>query len=203
MDAGTWDRRYQDVELVWGLEPNQFVRAQCQSLPVGVAVDLACGEGRNALWLATLGWQVLGLDFSVAAIERARALTAAQPEGVQRRLTWRVDDVTSTTLHPSSVDLALLSYVHLLPDERHALVTAAARMVRPPGHLLLVGHDRRNLHEGVSGPQDEALLYEPLEVARQIAAVPGMSIDLARTVERHTDAGTALDTLVRARRLPD
>ena len=57
---------------MWGKEPNQFVRQQCERLPVGRALDLACGEGRNALWLARLGWQVHGSDFSTVAIERAR-----------------------------------------------------------------------------------------------------------------------------------
>ena len=60
------------AELVWGAEPNQFVREQCERLPVGDALDLACGEGRNALWLARLGWRALGVDFS-ASRSSARA----------------------------------------------------------------------------------------------------------------------------------
>ena len=55
MEPKEWDERYRSAELVWGAEPNRFVREQCSSLPPGDAVDLACGEGRNSLWLARRG----------------------------------------------------------------------------------------------------------------------------------------------------
>jgi len=201
MDAKAWDARYADVDLVWGAEPNQFVRAQCESLAVGVAVDLACGEGRNALWLARLGWQVTGVDYSAVAIERARALAAQERPGVATRLTWRVEDVTALTLRAESVDLALVSYVHLPPELRSSMLVRAALAVRPGGHVIVVGHDRRNLREGVSGPQDERLLYDPVELRSLFAGIPATRVDLAETVERHTADGVALDTLVRVRRI--
>ncbi|MGH3502301.1 MAG: class I SAM-dependent methyltransferase, partial [Nocardioidaceae bacterium] len=144
MHATDWDERYRSVDLVWGAEPNQFVREQCQRLPVGVAVDLACGEGRNALWLARQGWKVTGVDYSSVAVDRARQLTAHEPPMVGLRLDWRVEDITMAPLEPSSVDLALLSYVHLSPEAATALLSSAAGAVRPGGHLLIVGHDLRN-----------------------------------------------------------
>ena len=76
MDAEAWDERYADTELVWGLEPNRFVRAQCERLPIGRAVDLACGEGRNALWLARMGWKALGLDYGLAETTAPSAVLA-------------------------------------------------------------------------------------------------------------------------------
>ncbi len=200
MDAHGWDERYRNDDLVWGIEPNQFVRRQCESFPPGSALDLACGEGRNALWLAQLGWQVLGIDYSPVAIARAEALTAGQPYDVAIRLSWRVADVTTVPVKEESVDLALLSYVHLPPEQRAALMLKAARSVRPQGRLIVVGHDRRNLREGVSGPQDESLLYDPEELSELLGALAGVSVELAATVERPTDQGVALDTLVRARR---
>ena len=200
MDAHGWDERYRNDDLVWGIEPNQFVRRQCESFPPGSALDLACGEGRNALWLAQLGWQVLGIDYSPVAIARAEALTAGQPYDVAILLSWRVADVTTVPVKEESVDLALLSYVHLPPEQRAALMLKAARSVRPQGRLIVVGHDRRNLREGVSGPQDESLLYDPEELSELLGALAGVSVELAATVERPTDQGVALDTLVRARR---
>lgn len=200
MDSRSWDTRYADADLVWGLEPNQFVRNQCETLPIGVAVDLACGEGRNALWLARLGWKVTGIDFSTVAVERARALTEREAPATARRLTWRVDDVASMKLKRESVDLSLVSYVHLPPDERSRLMVLAGRSIRPGGHAIVVGHDVRNLRQGVSGPQDEDRLYDPVELRRLFEGLPGLQVDLAETVERHTADGTALDTLVRVRR---
>jgi SAM-dependent methyltransferase len=201
MDSEAWDARYADADLVWGNEPNQFVRAQCETLAVGVAVDLACGEGRNALWLARLGWQVTGVDYSAVAIERAGILAAQEGARVASRLTWRVDDVATMQLRAESVDLALVSYVHLPAGQRSSLMLRAALAVRPGGHVIVVGHDRRNLREGVSGPQDERLLYDPLELRSLFAGIPATRVDLADTVERHTADGVALDTLVRVRRI--
>jgi SAM-dependent methyltransferase len=200
MDADAWDERYLATESLWGVEPNRFVRQQCERLPVGEALDLACGEGRNALWLAQLGWRVTGLDFSEVAIERAQTLTATQPELLQLRLAWRVQDVTAFVPKPASVDLVLVTYVHIPGPELNTMLSRGATALRPGGHLLVVGHDRRNLAEGVSGPQDIQLLYDPEGIRQLLADDCGLAVEIARTVERPTDAGIALDTLVRARK---
>ena len=202
MDAEAWDERYADTELVWGLEPNRFVRAQCERLPIGRAVDLACGEGRNALWLARMGWKALGLDFSAVAIQRAQALTEKERPSTAARLTWQVADVTTTPIKRGAYDLALISYLHLPPEQNAAVFRSAAHGLAPRGRLIVVGHDRRNLREGVSGPQDEFRLYDAGTIREVLADVPDLVVELGETVTRPTDDGDALDTLVRARRLP-
>jgi SAM-dependent methyltransferase len=200
MDATRWDERYADSDLVWGFEPNRFIRAQCERLRIGKAVDVASGEGRNAIWLARLGWHVTGIDFSSVAIERARQLTAKQDPAVASRLVWRVEDVTTTQLKANAFDLAVISYLHLPPDSTASVMRIVGSSIAQGGHLVIVGHDRRNLLEGVSGPQDEALLYDPSELRNVLGEVTGLVVELAETVERETPDGVALDTLVRARR---
>lgn len=202
MDAKAWDERYADSELVWGLEPNRFVRAQCERLPVGRAIDLACGEGRNALWLARMGWKALGVDYSAVAIERARQLTERERPSTAVRLTWQVADVTTEPVKPGGYDLALISYLHLPPEQITAVFRNAGHALAPRGHLVIVGHDRRNLREGVSGPQDESRLYDADEIREVLADIPDVVVEVGETVVRPTDDGDALDTLVRARRLP-
>ncbi len=202
MDAKAWDQRYADSELVWGSEPNRFVRAQCERLPVGRAVDLACGEGRNALWLARIGWHATGIDFSPVAIERAGALTRRERTATIARLKWQVGDVTVDPVEPGAYDLAVISYLHLLPELTVPVIRKAGLALAPRGHLIIIGHDRRNLREGVSGPQDESLLYDPVVVRDVLADVPNLVVEVAETVTRPTSDGDALDTLVRARRLP-
>jgi SAM-dependent methyltransferase len=201
MDADGWNERYRAADLVWGLEPNRFVRRLCERLPVGDALDIACGEGRNALWLARLGWRVLGVDFSAAAIERARQLTAAEPEAVRLRTSWRVADVMAEPPRADAFDLTIVSYVHIQPADIATMLRAAAGSVRAGGHLVVVGHDRRNLDEGVGGPQDAARLYVPDEIAA-IAKDMRLDVEVVQTVERPTDEGVALDAIVRARRPP-
>jgi SAM-dependent methyltransferase len=201
MDAAGWNERYRASDLVWGTEPNRFVRRLCERLRVGDALDIACGEGRNALWLARLGWRVHGVDFSEAAIERARSLTAAEPEAVRLHVSWQVADVTVEPPRPDRYDLVIVSYVHIEPTDIDPMLRNAARSVRPSGRLVVVGHDRRNLHEGVGGPQDADRLYVPDDLAR-LAKDSGLEVEIAETVERQADEGVALDAIMRARRPP-
>src|SRR4051794_41982603 len=76
MDATGWDERYRDHELIWGVAPNRWLEQEARGLRAGAALDLACGEGRNAIWLAGLGWRVVAVDFSAVAVAKSR-----QPEG--------------------------------------------------------------------------------------------------------------------------
>jgi SAM-dependent methyltransferase len=202
MDSAAWDERYRAQDNPWGLEPNVFVREQCERLAVGDALDLACGEGRNAIWLAQQGWRVTGLDFSGVAIERAGRRVAEEFPALKDRLVWRVEDVTRMELAPDSFTLALAGYVQLPQVERDTMLVQAAQALRSGGHLVVVAHDKRNLTEGVSGPQDIDLLYDPEQVRELLEETCGLVVELARTLERITPNGTALDTVVRARR-PD
>ncbi|MEO9221831.1 MAG: methyltransferase domain-containing protein, partial [Mycobacteriaceae bacterium] len=98
MDATDWDKRYTDSELVWGAPPNRYVVEHTTALPKGCALDLACGEGRNALWLATRGWQVGALDYSTVALAKAEKIAARAPRAVVSRLRWRHGDVATAEL---------------------------------------------------------------------------------------------------------
>ncbi|MGL5819390.1 MAG: class I SAM-dependent methyltransferase [Phycicoccus sp.] len=186
MDAAAWDDRYAGSELVWTAEPNRFVVEQVGPLPVGTAADLACGEGRNAVWLAVRGWQTTGLDFSAAGLAKGRALAARAGADVR----WVQQDVT-VWASDQQYDLVLLAYLQVSRTQRQAVVAAAAAAIAPGGSLVVVGHDVRNLAEGVGGPQDAALLWTPDDVD-----VPGFTARRQETAERPTEAGTALDTVV-------
>src|SRR6476660_4887782 len=93
MDARQWDQRYADTELVWSVTPNQFVAAELADLPPGRAVDLAAGEGRNAIWLASRGWDVTAVDFSQVALDKGDRLAADDPRGLD--VTWVRADATT------------------------------------------------------------------------------------------------------------
>jgi len=88
MDSVAWDQRYRQQEFVWTSEPNRFLVSETQSLAPARAIDLACGEGRNAVWLAERGWRVTGVDFSSVAIEKARQLEAARVRWTELRASF-------------------------------------------------------------------------------------------------------------------
>ena len=88
MDARAWDDRYAASELVWSREPNQFVAAELADLPPGRAVDLAAGEGRNAIWLASRGWSATAVDFSQVALDKGARLAG------DLDVTWVCADAT-------------------------------------------------------------------------------------------------------------
>ena len=195
-----WDRRYGTAELVWSRRPNAFLAEEAARLAPGRALDVACGEGRNAVWLAERGWSVVGADFSAVALGKARRLAAEA--GVEAAVAWVEADARDWE-PPGAFDLAFLCYLQL-PDRPMARALAhVGPAVAPGGTLLVIGHDRRNLAEGVGGPSDPAVLLDPAAVAGLVRAeAPGLVVDRADTVERAVAgaARPALDTLVRAHR---
>ncbi len=92
MDPRDWDERYRTDELVWRADPNRFLVEEVEHMPPGRALDLACGEGRNALWLAAQGWEVTAVDFSAVGLAKGRRL--ATERGIRANfveadvLTW-------------------------------------------------------------------------------------------------------------------
>lgn len=185
-----WDARYSAEPALWGAEPNQFVRARLAALDPGVAVDLACGNGRNAVWLAGRGWRVTGVDNSSVALDQARA----RADGLDVPVEWVQADVLDWR-SPRPVDLALVAYLHLpLPDLIEVLAAAAAGL-RPGGRLLYVGHARSNLARGVGGPSDPEVLAEIADLA---AVVDGLQVVELAHVTRETDTGRAIDILLEA-----
>jgi SAM-dependent methyltransferase len=195
MDARDWDVRYAGSELVWGAGANRFLVAEAAGLPPGRALDLACGEGRNAIWLGERGWQVTGVDFSSVAIEKARQVAERRGVGGD----WVVADLLAYEPEPHGYDLVICFYLQLVADELRRVLARAAAAVAPGGTFLLVAHDARNLTEGHGGPEDAAVLYRPEDV---VAAIEGLTVERAEPVLRPVEGAprAAIDALVRARR---
>jgi SAM-dependent methyltransferase len=198
MDRADWDARYAAADLVWSAEPNRFVEAETEELPPGRALELAAGEGRNAIWLAENGWTVTAVDFSRVALQKAAHLAAAR--GVALELSEA--DVTLDRPAHAAFDLVLVAYLQTPANDRAGWLGHAVHALAPGGTLLIIGHDRTNLARGYGGPQDAAVLTTPDELATDLAAA-GLEIEKAELVERVVEtpdgSRTAIDHLVRAR----
>ncbi|MEV7784601.1 class I SAM-dependent methyltransferase [Streptomyces sp. NPDC088106] len=198
MDAAGWDERYRGSELVWKAEPNRFVEQELAGLePSGRAVDIAAGEGRNAVWLAVRGWEVDAVDFSAVALEKARRLAAERDV----RLRTVHADLLDRAPAAATYDLALIAYLQLPWPQLAGVLSRAATAVRAGGTLLLVGHDAANLDHGYGGPRDPGVLH----TAEQVAGVWRPYADIVRAetagrpvVDPEGHSRTALDALVRA-----
>ncbi|GAA1846430.1 class I SAM-dependent methyltransferase [Asanoa iriomotensis] len=192
MDAESWNRRYAESELVWSADPNRFVAAELTDLPPGSAVDLAAGEGRNALWLAGVGWRVTAVDFSEIALDKGRRI--AESRGLD--VTWVRADLAD--YQPPTADLVLIAYLHVPPALWQPVLRRAVSAVAPGGTLLLVGHDSTNLAEGSGGPQDLERLWS---LDALVASLGDLVVRRAERVRRPVEgARDAIDTLVRAER---
>jgi 2-polyprenyl-3-methyl-5-hydroxy-6-metoxy-1,4-benzoquinol methylase len=190
-----WDARYAAVENLWASKPNRFLVAEAAGLAPGRALDLACGEGQNAIWLASLGWDVLGIDYSQVAV--AKAQRRAEREGVAARFVSA--DLVEYEPEREAFDLVLVLYLHIPSTQRASVHAKAGAALAPHGTFLLLGHDRTNLTDGVGGPSDPDILYRAEEIA---AELPGLVIEKATTVLRDVDGEErdAIDTIVRARK---
>lgn len=194
MKREDWDRRYAERELVWSAEPNRFLVAETQALPPGRALDLACGWGRSAFWLAERGWRVTAVDYSGVALEKACRI--AERRGVE--VEWVLADLLDYEPEAGAFDLVLVLYLHVPADERPPLLAKAAAAVAPGGTFLLVGHDLANLTEGWGGPSDASLLYTAAEIAGELTGLEVVKAE--RVYRRPEDAERdAIDALVRAR----
>ncbi len=177
-----WDERHAAREPIESHEPDPTLADVAGALAPGRALDLAAGDGRNAIWLAARGWDVTAVDFSAVALERAAA--SADAAGVAVR--WVNADLLEWRPEPRSFDLVALMFLHLPPDERRTVYAAAVEAVAPGGRLLVVGHDRANLTQGAGGPQDPAVLFTAAELARDLA-----DLEIERAGASRGTSGTA------------
>jgi len=192
-----WDRRYGEKEQLWSREPNRHAVEEVRALAPGRALDLACGEGRHAVWLAKLGWHVTAVDFSEVAIAKGQARAAR--EGVD--VDFRHADLLDFEPEFGAFDLVLVLFLQLPPDERQLVLARAESALAPGGTFVLIGHELANLTEGFGGPSDPSVLYTPEVI---LAELPGLEVEKAERVLREvSDADRpAIDALIRARRPP-
>ncbi len=151
-----WNARYRDDSELYGAEPNQFLQAELAGWSPRRVLDLGCGQGRNAVWLAMQGHRVTGLDLSDVAIGQARELAARA--GVE--IDFHAVDVARSWMPDPEYDLVLLSYLQLPGRTRRAVHRKAVDALAPGGTLFLVAHHRDNLEHGVGGPPMPEVLFD-------------------------------------------
>lgn len=200
MDSRFWDERYADSDLVWSATPNQFVAAELADLAPGSALDVACGEGRNALWLAERGWDVTAVDFSLTGLDKGRALQSRHERGRDMHIDWVHADVLDHDFGSDVFDLVVIAYLQVPAKERQTVVRRCFGSLTEGGTLFMVAHDSTNLTEGTGGPQDESVLYTAEDVLSDLGT-EHYDVERAERVSRTVTGGEtdalAFDSLIR------
>lgn len=167
-----WEAHYGKAERVWSGNPNAVLVDEVGGLTPGTALDLGCGEGGDALWLAEQGWQVTGVDVSATALERASIEATAR--GLSDRIDWQRHDL-GRSFPAGRFDLVSAFFFHS-PVEipRAEVLRSAAAAVRPGGTLLVVGHaERPSWAPPLDGPEHHLHhLPTPAEVLAELDLAP-------------------------------
>ncbi|MDQ0793811.1 cyclopropane-fatty-acyl-phospholipid synthase family protein [Streptomyces sp. B1I3] len=165
-DAEMWDDRYRESDRIWSGNPNSVLVREVEGVKPGRALDLGCGEGADAVWLARWGWQVTATDISRVALERAAGHAAEA--GVADRIDWQWHDL-GVSFPAGEYDLVSAQFLHSMGDlPRERILRQAASAVAPGGVFLVVGHAgfpawEKNPHPEVHLPTTDEVL-ESLEL---------------------------------------
>jgi SAM-dependent methyltransferase len=177
-----WDKRYSEPGYAYGTEPNEFLVSMVDRLPGGRVLCLAEGEGRNAVYLAGLGFEVTAVDDSSVGLEKAESL--ARERGVD--IVTVNADLADYPIEPAAWQGIVSIFCHVPPVVRAALHERCLRGLAPNGAFVLEGFTPRQLDFGTGGPKSRELLME-LAVIRQ--ELPGLRLEIAREVEREVIEG--------------
>lgn len=151
-----WQTRFSAPGYAFGKEPNAFLKAQAHLLHPGQrALSVADGEGRNGVWLAEQGLDVLTIDFSEAGLAKARALAAERGASLRTELA----DVTTWQWPHETFDVVAAIFIFVEPDERPAFFNNLKRAIKPGGLLLMQGYRPEQLNYRTGGPPKAERMY--------------------------------------------
>lgn len=151
-----WDKRFSDAEYVYGTEPNDFLAKVAPELPTGAALCLAAGEGRNAVYLAGLGYDVTAVDGSQIGLNKATALATARKVAIH----CVHSDLGDFSLGEGRWDLITAMSCHLPPAIRDHVFSQIPAALRPGGSFVMEGYTQEQLALKTGGPPEAAMLFD-------------------------------------------
>lgn len=173
-----WDERYAADEFAYGIHPNRFFQSSVESLSPGRALFPAEGEGRNAVYAASLGWECHAFDFSSSAKEKAEAF--AKKTGLL--IDYRCCSFEEYQGDAAGYDLVVLVFAHMPPVLRPLLHQRVIEWLKPGGTLILEGFTPEQLGYTSGGPKDEAMLFTEAMLRDDFAGLEIRTIEKTITV---------------------
>jgi len=176
-----WNQRYISDEFAYGTEPNSFLVANAKLL-IGPVLSLAEGEGRNAVFLASLGLEVLGVDGSEVGLAKAQKL--AELKGV--RITTEVADLATYEPPANRYGSVVSISAHLPTDVRRRLYPLVEQSLKPGGVIVLEAYSKSQLARNTGGPKDSDMLLTADDIVKEF---PNCEVILCQEIEREVVEG--------------
>ncbi len=192
-----WDERYSDKEYVYGTEANAFLSSQYSHIPMGKVLCVAEGEGRNAVFLAEQGYQVLGVDSSAVGLAKAQQLANERKVTIQTE----VADLAEFEIEAESLEGIVSIFCHLPPPIRRSLYGKIQRGLKPGGVLVLEAYTPAQLEYGTGGPPVVELMTDLAELQEEFSTLEFVhALELTREVvegKYHTGTGAVVQLVAR------
>jgi len=177
-----WNERYSEKVYAYGEEPNMFFAEQIIKLFAGKMFLPAEGEGRNAVYAASLGWEVSAFDTSDAG--KSKALLLADKKGVT--IDYKVDDAVSIFYPDNSADVVAFIFAHFPPSVRKQIHQKAIQWLKPGGKIILEAFNPNQLNNQSGGPKELSMLYTE-EIIRN--DFEGLDIEILKSVRTRLNEG--------------
>lgn len=192
-----WDERFAVDQYIYGTEPNDFLRAQVEQLPAGRLLSLAEGEGRNAVYLAGLGYDVTAVDASAVGLQKAERLA----EQRQVKIHTEVCDLAQYSIEPEQFDAVVSIFCHIPKPVRQNLHRQVVAGLKPGGVLLLEAYTPAQIALGTGGPPVAELTMQLVDLQNELAGLEFLQgQELERDVvegTHHTGRGAVVQVIAR------
>ncbi len=191
-----WDERYSSAEYAYGKEPNTFLKDHAQRIPMGQVLSLAEGEGRNAVYLAQLGYQVTAVDGSAVGLDKGRKLAAEL--GVSERITWVHADLSTYDLGAAQWGGIISIFCPLPSAIRQQVHQQVMNALKPNGVYLLEAYNPNQLNQSTGGGKSLDVLQT---VASLSAELPSLNFEHLVELDREVVEGiyhTGMGSVVQA-----
>jgi len=166
-----WNQRYSESEYAYGEQPNEFIAEQLPQLPKGRILFPAEGEGRNAVYAASLGWQSIAFDQSTAGQEKALRLAAKNDVSIE----YSVCSALSFT-QSEAFDAIAFCYFHTPPQLLNSIYSHLLGQLKPGGNVLLEGFSEKNLGLGSGGPQELSMLFSTEKITHLLKGLKNLRV---------------------------
>lgn len=155
-----WDQRYASEAYIYGTEPNDWFAEKLNIMKPGKLLLPGEGEGRNAVWAASAGWDVTAFDQSPEAMKKATQLATEK----EVKINYLVKDIRCFRAEENTFDAIGLIYVHMPSEYRAKVHEELIKMIKPGGCMIFEAFSKAQLANNSGGPKDINLLYDPSEV---------------------------------------